>query len=168
MNYSIDIDVWVNSMLPVVLRKPIIKAFVKVLASPVIAYYALAATFYAQKVDEVQPYLLTNVLQDKLRTLYPSPSGTSYKCYVYNQHELTPQMYLQFIGGHMQQQFTYNIGETFTQEYTYFIEEQKPPIDYVVVMPTLYNTPADLASIRYLLNKYRPAGKTYSITLQDI
>jgi hypothetical protein len=155
-------------MLPSVLRKPIIKAFVKVLATPLLVYYDLSAAFYTAKLAEIQPNLLTDVLQALLRTIYPNTAGTNFKCWVYNQHELTPQVYLQFIGGHMLQEYDYFIGETFTQEFDYFIDEQRPTYDYVVVVPIVYNTAVNVAKLQALLTKYKPAGKSFSISFQNI
>jgi hypothetical protein len=168
MNFNIDINNWVNTMLPSVLRKPVAKAFLKVLVSPILAYYAISGTYYQLKLNEIQPNLLTDVLQALLRTIYPNTVGTNFKCWIYNQYELTPQTYLQFIGGHMLQENDYSIGETFTQEYDYFIAEQIPAYDYAVVIPVVYNTPANMAAMEALLKKYKPAGKRISITFQNI
>lgn len=168
MNFSIDVNKWVSHMLPGAIRKPIMKAYLKVLAAPMLAYYALSDTYYQLKVDEIQPYLLTDYLQARLRVLYPNTAGPIYKCWVYNQPELTPQIYLQFIGGHMLQEKDYSIGETFTQELDYSIEEQKPLFDYAVVIPVVYNTPSNVVAIESFLKKYKPAGKTFSINFQNI
>jgi hypothetical protein len=168
MNFNIDIDKYVNAMLPTALRKPVAKAFLKVLLSPVLAYYAIIDAYYQIKLNEIQPNLLTNVLQDYLRTLYVNTPGTNYKCWVYNQYELTYQMYLQYIGGHIAQQTTFSIGETFTQEYTYSIAEQNPVYDYILVVPIVYNTVINVAALNALVSKYKPAGKTYSITFQNV
>lgn len=153
-------------MLPGALRMPIIKAYLKALATPFLNYYALAATYYQLKLDEIQPYCLTDVLQARLRVLYPN--YTSFKCWVYNQAELTPQIYLQYIGGHYLQEYDYSIGESFTQEYDYTILEQIPAYDYAVVIPVFYNTAPNVLAIEALLRKYKPAGKTLSITFQNI
>jgi hypothetical protein len=168
MNFNIDFDKWVNGMLPGAVRKPIMKGFLKVLASPVLAYYALTNAFYTAKLNELSPNLLTDVLQAQLRSLYPNTAGTNYKCWVYNQPELTQQVYLQYIGGHMLQENDYSIGESFTQEYDYNIEEQDDVYDYKVVIPVVYNTPANLAAINGLISKYKPAGRTVLISFQNI
>ncbi len=168
MNFNINVNSWVNTMLPTALRKTVIKAYLKVLATPMLAYYGISGTYYQLKLNELQPNLLTDVLQTLLRTIYPNTSGTNYKCWVYNQYELTPQIYLQYIGGHILQENDYSIGETFTQEYDYFIAEQIPAYDYVVVIPVVYNTPSNVAALEALLKKYKPAGKRLSITFQNI
>jgi hypothetical protein len=167
MNFNIDIDKWVNGMLPGAIRKVVTKAFLKVLAKPMLAYYAITDVYYQAKLDEVQPYLLTDLLQARLRVVYPNVLPG--KCWVYNQYELTPQTYLQFIGGHYLQENDYSIGEVFTQEYDYFITEQTPiAYDYAVVIPVVYNTPANVVAIEAFLRKYKPAGKTLSITFTNI
>jgi hypothetical protein len=168
MNFNIDVNKWVSNMLPGAIRKPIMKAYLKVLAAPMLAYYSLSGAYYQLKLDEIAPYLLTDILQARLRFLYPNTSGPAYKCWVYNQPELTPQVYLQYIGGHMLQENDYSIGETFTQEYDYSIEEQKPLYDYAVIIPVVYNTPSNVIAIEALLKKYKPAGKTVSINFQNI
>ena len=155
-------------MLPTTKRKPIFKAFLKVLATPVLAYYATSGAYYQLKLNEIAPNLLTDVLQAYLRSIYPNTVIGNYKCWVYNQYELTPQIYLQYIGGHMLQENDYSIGETFTQEYDYTIDEQKPLFDYAIVIPVTYNTPANVSAITALLMKYKPAGKTLSINFQNI
>lgn len=147
MNFNIDIDSWVSNMLPGAIRKPIAKAYLKVLAAPMIAYYGIIDVYYQLKLEEIAPNVLTDYLQARLRVLYPNTASPIYKCWVYNQPELTPQVYLHYIGGHMLQEYDYSIGETFTQEYDYFIEEQKPLYDYIVVIPVVYNTPSDVVAI---------------------
>jgi hypothetical protein len=87
---------------------------------------------------------------------------------VYNQHELTPQTYLQFIGGHMLQEFDYSIGETFTQEYDYTILEHTPTAEYIVVIPTIYNVGDSVVAILALLSKYKPVGKSFAVNFQNI
>ncbi len=76
-------------MLPTALRKAVIKAYLKVLATPLLAYYTISGAYYQLKLNELQPNLLTDVLQALLRTIYPNTSGTNFKCWVYNQYELT-------------------------------------------------------------------------------
>jgi hypothetical protein len=168
MNFNIDVNKWVNNMLPTAMRKPVVKAFLKVLVTPVLAYYSIAGAHYQAKLNEIAPNLLTDILQAYLRTLYPNTVSGNYKCWVYNQHELTPQIYLQFIGGHMLQEFDYSIGETFTQEYDYTILEHRPAAEYVVVIPTIYNVSSNSVAIMAILSKYKPAGKSFAITFQNI
>lgn len=168
MNFNINMDKWVAYMLPGSIRKPMVKAFTKVLSMPMLAYYAITGAYYQLKLDEIAPYLLTDHLQARLRVLYVNTPSTNYKCWVYNQYELTPQIYLQFIGGHYLQEYDYSIGETFTQQLDYFINEHLPAYDYLVVIPTLYNTPANVVAIESLLKKYKPAGKTFSYSFANI
>jgi hypothetical protein len=168
MNFNIDVNKYVNAMLPTALRKPVFKAFLKVLLKPILAYYAITNAFFQIKLNEIQPNLLTDILQSYLRVLYPNTIITNYKCFIINQHELTPQIYLQFIGGHIAQQTSYNIGETFTQENTYYIDEQRPQYDYYVIIPTFYNFPTTYSKLKSFLDKYRPVGKSYLIKFQNI
>jgi hypothetical protein len=165
MNFDIDSNVWVNNMLPTFKRLPIIKAFARVITAPIFAYYRISGNFFDIKVNEIGPYLLTDFLQVQLRMKYPSIFFR--KCWVLNQFELKPQTYLQFIGGHILQEFDFSIGEAYTQEFDYYIAEHKPLYDYIVVIPIYYSTPANLLAIETFLKKYKPAGRTFKVVFKN-
>jgi hypothetical protein len=166
MNFGFDIDKYASWMLPTFLRKAKMKAFVKVLLTPMQKMWVDSNLFYQSIIAGLQPYCLTDVLQAKLRLLYPMVGG--FQCYVKNQDELTQQVWLQYIGEHQLQENDYSIGESFTQEYDYNIEEQTPINDYIIIVPLAYNTVANNQQLNFFLNKYKVAGRVYQLSFQNI
>lgn len=149
-------------MLPGAIRKPVMKAYLKVLASPMLAYYAITGAYYALKLDEIAPFVLTDYLQARLRVLYPNV--TSFKCYIITNHDDLLNTYIHYKGEHHAPEFVFKeaegagifIGYKSEHVYTY---------DYTVIIPVAYTS--SLPIIVSFLNKYKPAGKRYELKFEN-
>lgn len=164
MDLTINIEKFVNRFLPVFLRKPIMKAWCKLLMYHVADLFSQTETHYDGVITELQTTIQTDILQAKLRTLYPDVG--SFKVFVKTKHDEIPSFYIQKIGEHHKQEYIFKLNETSTPIYIQSLSEDYLTHDYTVIVPTTYNT--QLSSIDALVKKYRPAGKRYIITFQNI
>lgn len=161
---NIDWAKFINRVLPTAIRKPILKAWVKVLLSPAIELFGLLTTARQKYIDDLSISVLTDILQAKLRVSYPNV--TNFKVYVINQWDPLSFDYDQYIGEHHGQGYDYFLSEGAAQEYDYFLSEQSIPYDYNVYVPTAYSS--DASAINQFLNRYKPAGKRFQIIFQNI
>lgn len=164
MNLTIDIEKFVNRFLPVFMRKPILKAYCKLLMYHIGDLFSITESHYQAKINELQTTIQTDVLQAKLRALYPDVG--SYKVFVKTKHDEIPTFYTQLIGEHHKQEYIYKLSESSTPIYVQSLEEDLLTNDYTVIVPTTYI--AQLNSIEFVVKKYRPAGKRILIIFQNI
>lgn len=164
MNLNFDLDKFVQYVLPSFMRKDVMKGYLKVLLTAIKDLFDDAQTFNTKTISELQTSIATNVLQAKLRVLYPDVG--SYKVFVKTQWVNLPQEYIQFNGEHHKQLYAYKMSEATLTGYMFKRSERVLPYDYYVILPTTYAT--SLASIDYLVNKFRPAGKRYLIQFSNI
>ncbi len=162
---NIDWDKFVNWFLETFSRKARQRAWLRVLLTALVDLFGLLAQVRQDYIDELSINILTDVIQDKLRVDYPDIG--SFRCYVINQWDTLPQTYNQFIGEHHKQQFTYFLNESsYSAEYGRYISERTLPHDYEVIIPVGHN--AAQSQIEAFLDKFRPAGKRYKLTFQNI
>lgn len=164
MNLDFDVDKYIQYALPTSQRKPIIKAFLKVLLTPIVDLFTSTKSYYLQVVNELQTSILTDVLQGKLRTLYPDVGA--FKVFVKTQWDEFPRCYDKFLSEHQKPEYTGFLSEIVTPEYDAFIAERILAHDYYVIVPTLYT--ANQSVIEIILNKFKPAGKRYLLIFDDI
>lgn len=164
MNFGFNINTWVSYMLPTYMRKPIIKAYIKVLATPIIAYYGYVAAWYAAKVAELTLNALTDVTQGRLRQLYPDVG--SFKVFVKTQWDNIPMEYIGSINGHHKTVFGYTLAEAQPPLYSWLLSERNLAYDYYVIVPLVYES--SLSEITSFCNRYRPAGKRFLLLFQNI
>lgn len=160
--FIFDIPAFVRSYLPSFLRKPKQVSWLVVLLEPMrtlwLEFYTLINQIDASLLVTVQ----TDILESALRVLYPIVS--THQVYVITNHK--EAIYSQFIGEHHKEEYDYFDGEpSFTNSYDYFTEE-RAIVEYSVIVPTAY-TSNELDIIAFI-ERYRPAGKTYSLIFQDI
>jgi len=164
MNFTYNIAAWVSSMLPTYMRKPIIKAYLKVLATPMFAYYLITGQWYNAKVAELLLNALIDVMQTKLRSLYPDVG--SFKVFVKTQWDNIPSEYIGPINGHHKPVFTYTLAEAQPPLYAWQLSERNLPHDYYIIVPTTFSS--QISDIQSFCNRYRPAGKRFLIQFQNI
>lgn len=164
MNLDFDLTRYIRFILPTFLRKAKMKAFIKVLLIHVEELFLELKTFYTQVIDELQTSILTDVLQAKLRLIYPNVG--SFKVFVKSEWENYPTIYIQNLGEHHKQEFAYTLAEAQPPKYIWNRVELNLAFDYVVIVPVAYTS--SLGAITVFLNKFKPAGKRYIISFQNI
>lgn len=164
MNLDFDVDKYIQYALPTQQRKPIIKAFLKVLLTPIVDLFVSAKTYYLQVVNELQTSILTDVLQGKLRTLYPDVG--SFKVFVKTQWDTFPKSHNKYLSEHQMPEYDGFLNEITTPEYDGYITERNLTYDYHVIVPSAYI--AETSQITQLLNKFKPAGKRFQLIFNDI
>jgi hypothetical protein len=162
MNFSINVNKWVSNMIPGAIRKPVMKAYTKVLAAPMLAYYAITEDYYLLKLDEIAPFVLTDYLQARLRVLYPNVG--SFKCFVINNHDDLLNTYIHYKGEHHAAEFVFKKSEG-AGVFIGFKDEYNLAYDYTVIVPVSYTSSSPI--IVSFLNKYKPAGKRYLLKFEN-
>ena len=164
MNFGFTLSTWVSIILPTYMRTAVTKAYLKVLATPLFGYYLKTEAWYNAKVAELTLNALTDVMQARLRVLYPDVG--SFKVFVKTQWDNYPQEYMGLVNGHHKPQYVYTLGESQPPIYSWLLSERNLPHDYFVIVPTTYT--AQLPDITSFCNRYRPAGKRFLIQFQNI
>jgi hypothetical protein len=165
--FNLNIIQFLLWMLPPFLRQPKQTAWLLVLAKPMGTLWAELSALYYSLLLMLNTTVQHDVLQAYLRTKYPNV-GT-FKVFIKTNYDAKPQRYAQAIGEHHTQQYCYFISETPTAtapaSISYSMAENNIPFDYTILVPLAYT--ASLPVITAVINKYRPAGKSYQIIFQN-
>ncbi len=164
MIIGFDIEKYINQVLPTFVRKPISTGFAKVLLKPLEGLWTDLSDYYIAVYDTLGVTIETDVLQTKLRGLYPDVG--SFKVFIKTQYDNQPQVHIQRDTEHHKREYFYKLSEAGPDRYCWYLSERDLPYDYHVIVPTTYS--ASEVSIRKLLDRYRPAGKTYLLIFSNI
>ena len=161
--FNIDFDKIIELLLPIALRRPRLKAYLKAVSKPLKQLYN---TFTAYRLHVLQSithtgqvmyieHLLNDLYDPLSRNIYLDDSTDArLDDYLFNAAEGQDVMYL------------FNDSEEEEAEYVYNSSEYDAINDFIVKVPShLY---AHILSIKATIDNYRQAGKRYSIEYFDI
>lgn len=156
MFYHFDIEKWAVMVLPPVLRRPVMRAFIKALVYPLRSIY----NDFLRLKDITDRVLSTNAfvgpLEHHLNGMFKQPDGTisisdyidEDKVYMSFRHEIMEVLYIS------------------NDSNTVYLSSIRPAAlrgEFVVNVPVTLGTPENIASIREEVNFYKYAGTTFTI-----
>ncbi len=154
----IDFDKIVHDFLPPQLRGERMIAWCKVMASSIIDIQTQLKTMYDKILLDLAINVTTDTLQAHLRTKYPQIGGLNIS--ILNQYTPTP-IYGGYNLEHDAKGYIGYPNEAGHDVYIGYADEYRHLVDYIVEVPTARQP--DEPDIIYILNKYKPVGKTYAI-----
>ena len=167
---NIDFNNYISSYFGSFFDKPILKAFSNGIIKPLKDLFTI--DFPAVKA-EITLLLSTNIsTADLLNYLQVNWVPTlGYNFHILDNFDNYPSSMDKYIGEPIKSlnDFDFNLNETVPtgqQSYTWNLNERNPMPQYTVIVPVEFST--NIADITAALNMWRPAGKQFNITIQNI
>lgn len=156
MWYKFDVQKFGWQMLPTVLRKPLIKSFVKAFLTPLVWLYNRFRTLREESHTRLASGGQSLSLVEALKRAYKTHEGDIYivdaedkETYLYKQSEGQRPLHL------------YRASEAQPPRYLYYTDEGRVEPDYYIYIPDYLERDKD--NILRLIEQYKPAGRKYKI-----
>lgn len=163
MHLDFDLTKFSARMLPTFLRKPIMLAWMRVQLAAVNDLFVKSKTLYTSTMTDLNTFTTTDSLQARLRVHFPDVGA--FKVFIKNKPERTAPFCIQYKGEHHHQEYIYMLSESLPK-YTHLLIERLLATQYEVYVPTTYS--GQNALLVSLLDRFKPAGKNYTIIYQNI
>jgi hypothetical protein len=154
----IDLDVFVNNMVPPFLRKAKMMAWVKLQVFHIGVLWLELSNTYTAYLNELAITVATDVLQNYMRVRFPLSGGNNVT--ITATYDTLPYFYTGFNGEHYAPMYGGYNNENFSI-YSHYANEYRKLINYNVQVPITYQTQD--ATINAVVNKYRPFSKQFQI-----
>ncbi|GAA4354198.1 hypothetical protein GCM10023185_15660 [Hymenobacter saemangeumensis] len=163
VRYRLDFFALVRQLVPVMLRKPRLLAWLYALLAPLRGQYTIFIDFEAQTRRELS-YNGQKMVFERALNLRFDPFLRRIRI-VNADTELLPEYDYNRVEEHLPEQFMYLANEhpPASWEFDYFYQEFVTQLDFMVRVPLGINTPEKTLQLHAFIRRYKLATKRYSL-----